>query len=96
MIVKREDIDCDMYVIRVFDVCFRKEDVEVGKKDYEVRKVVWGEDMVKYDLRVVEDFKEFEVFMGVWGGYWGVSYFVGYFWFYKFVFVCKLYFFCLL
>ncbi|OWT36867.1 FAD dependent oxidoreductase superfamily [Cryptococcus neoformans Bt1] len=82
-IVKREDIDCDMHVTRAFDVCFRKEDAEAGKKDYEARKAAWGEDMAKHDLRVVEDPKELEALTGVRGGYWGASYPAGHLWPYK-------------
>lgn len=90
-IVKREDIDCDMHVTRAFDVCFRKEDAEAGKKDYEARKAAWGEDMAKHDLRVVEDPKELEALTGVRGGYWGASYPAGHLWPYKLASACKPY-----
>lgn len=90
-IVKKEDIDCDMHVTRAFDVCFRKEDAEAGKKDYEARKAAWGEDMAKHDLRVVEDPKELEALTGVRGGYWGASYPAGHLWPYKLASACKPY-----
>ncbi|OCF32132.1 FAD dependent oxidoreductase superfamily protein [Kwoniella heveanensis BCC8398] len=82
-IVAKEDIDCDMHVTRAFDVCFRKEDGEAGKKDYEARKAAWEADMTKHDLRVVDDPQELERLTGVRGGHWGASYPAGHLWPYK-------------
>lgn len=82
-LVQEEDIDCDFHVTRAIDVYFDPEAAKEAKKDFEERKKLFPESVVKDDVQEIANKDILNTMAGTVNGQWGCHYKAGHLWPYK-------------